>query len=191
MQPTFLTYAPGASLPYTGWTDDLTAVAFYRPEQIVDELVALPRWEFVAATSLVAQSRLNRTRFPVLDRDARPLWETCRIEVRFGPRGNGHTVSARYLGTAEYTITRIRTDQPCPKTGHDARAGTICLPASCDHDLTGSTFVRDGIHADAILLDQKVGDHDLGFDRHYVRLLDDPRDVCIRMKRSRRAKGCR
>jgi hypothetical protein len=183
---TYVTIIDGAPKPYVVWRDTNVLCGFFTPETLPEDYAQGPWWRFTADTSMVPRTLVNGTGYPVVDAENRPLWQDCRIELRFGTVGNSETVTGRYRGTREHAITDVLTDRPVRKTGWNPRIGTIMLPDSTEHTLTASTFVREDPIRNHLRLSAERGDHDRGFETHYIRLLDDPRHACLRTRRPRR-----
>ncbi len=184
----FVTIVRGADTPCVVWNGTGRVLGYYTGVELPVAYDALPWWVIETDTSLGRLNSANRGRYPVLDREACLLWPQARIEMRFGPTCNAQTVTGQYVSTSEHGIVTVRTDEPVAGIGHRPIIGPISLPPTNRHDLTASEFKRDGALPGWLRLARTIGNHDRGFDEHYVRLIDDPRTVSRPAKpRERRA----
>lgn len=182
--PSFLTLAPDAPLPIAVWSDDLRVIAYHTEASLPDSLTGLPRWRFTVETTLSPGSGVNGANHPVVDADGRPLWAGCRILVRWGKAWNSQTDTGRYQGTERHTTSALLMDHEHART--DARG--FCQPASRTVTYCTTSYHRDGLLPGSTWLYGEVGSrYELGLAEHFVRVTDDPREVCLRV-RLRRSK---
>lgn len=179
--PSFITIACGAERPLAIWSDDLTVLAFHTETDLPSELAGLPRWTYLVPVTQIPNSDVSKSGYPIFDEAYRPLWSGARIRMRWGTVANADEDDAVYHGTDVYQQSSVTTAKEHMRYGRD-----ICLGMTREHTGLASTYEANGLHPGAIILRRTIGSmHEWGVDTHFIRLLDDPRDVCKRVRRPR------
>lgn len=185
--PSFLTIASGAPRPIAVWSGDLRVLAYHTEASLPDDLAKLPRWRFTVPVTQIPRSEANRTGYPVLDQHHRPLWKGARITARFGKSYESVTDTGIFQFADAWMMMHIQSDSAHRKYGLDPRIGEHCLPPSRGHSVSRTEYMREGVHPESLRIYGTVGSHEHGFTEHYITLDEDPRGVCVRARRPRRA----